>query len=446
MKRLIPKFLPFYLRLFLAVGVASGCVKARNDPTGQSIVKRASSNDGSKVDVEGLFESSLHVDHVRKHALSSRLAALKARYLALPASAKVDFLYPMTPRRFIDREHWDRVEVGESTPWEELPWHAYGTATIKDFKDAQKVAIDLSYRGLAEFLTADNLRRIHKESTRNHFFTGYEIRALKRDLQSGLITREVFEAKRKSVLSEKANVTGKDHAELRGTFRSISPDEDIVDVGDVRTPSGERFHSIGYLERNRRNPLFVVHDDGPAESASDLRKGRIEYVRSSEVAGVVESVLSAAKRRLPTAQESEFEAVVLYANLVHRLISIHPFRDGNGRTIKIFAEQVLRSTGLPFPSDPISTDAEMSLVEFVEAITDSMEAYVLGLELLARCPLTVGASAGRRCENALFAIKDDCSGNLRSCLTLACQNMQMRLIDASSEVRWDRRFACVLSR
>jgi Fic family protein len=43
-------------------------------------------------------------------------------------------------------------------------------------------------------------------------------------------------------------------------------------------------------------------------------------------------------------------SVSISAEMHHRLVSIHPFPNGNGRTTRIFTEYVLRRHGRPVPS------------------------------------------------------------------------------------------------
>jgi len=58
------------------------------------------------------------------------------------------------------------------------------------------------------------------------------------------------------------------------------------------------------------------------------------------------------------------------AELHHRLVSIHPFPNGNGRTTRIFTEYVLRRHGQPVPSwkESLSTDPALRRKTYIKAL------------------------------------------------------------------------------
>ncbi len=185
----------------------------------------------------------------------------------------------------------------------------------------------------------------------------------------------------KLILQDHITVTGKsvvEHQEAKNHEEAINyikplaakppyiiSEEEILAIHQ-RLLSGINYEWAG---KYRQQPVYIKRQDGSIQEFStwqiipDLVKNLLTWVRE---------------------QESLLHPVLLASELHYRLISIHPFIDGNGRTARLLMNVILLQNGYPLTT--IRLEQRQAYLEAIEAARTSgdMEPfYQIHLEALA---------------------------------------------------------------
>ena len=136
--------------------------------------------------------------------------------------------------------------------------------------------------------------------------------------------------------------------------------------GKVRTETPVHFQmSEAYAKKNesalRKNPYLRFED-----SFTGGRK-KVFYPKPADVKPLLEEALQDFKNRLTHAKTLE-ERVRIYTDFSKKLVSIHPFPDGNGRTTRFTLNFLLAQEGLPIPILEDTIDLSLSDERFFEKV------------------------------------------------------------------------------
>ena len=275
-------------------------------------------------------------------------------------------------RRLINEEDWARALTQPSHL--HTPWNFYGQQTMDDWiSTAEWIARDADHRPL----DASLLQAIHQRSMAHHFFVGAENRRIfEQGERLGRTREESLELARR-VIRERRSVLGLDHSQFRGTFRSQSVDH-LPHDGSIAlgTNPHRRAFSEAELQAVRRHPYMRVDEASITPlTISGAHQGRAYYLSPSEVPRAVEEILGTLNRELANAHTPE-EVIQAVNRMQKNLIGVHPFQDGNGRTVRLFADLIYQRKGLPPPLFPNEADLEMSETEALAFTLRGMRAYL----------------------------------------------------------------------
>lgn len=270
-------------------------------------------------------------------------------------------------RRLINEEDWNKaVASGNKTPW-----LAYGEKTIYDWEAASKFVNNLDPN---KSVTVTLLKEIHLEATKSLPFHGFEGRRLRLKHEKGILDKERFKEGLALAYKQDRPVHGVPHEELRGVFRSSNYDN-IVHTGSSFDKDGNRFFTKAEKDAMIDNPFIGATERTFTKVGDDLFKGKVIYLNPQKVALAVNEILLRTEMDLAKTKKLS-EKVAVIQQMKKDLISVHPFLDGNGRTIRLMEDLVLRRYGLPPSLFPNESDILMSAAEAAEFTREHMIKYL----------------------------------------------------------------------
>lgn len=105
------------------------------------------------------------------------------------------------------------------------------------------------------------------------------------------------------------------------------------------------------LEINKMLCEGLANNGGEAGAlrrpGQDIRAGSHTYIAGSHVEGEMQNFMAWLEKGIAECDKGKGSPVTLAAQAYQRLVSIHPFRDGNGRTTRMVMDYVLQRYGLP---------------------------------------------------------------------------------------------------
>lgn len=144
------------------------------------------------------------------------------------------------------------------------------------------------------------------------------------------------------VINEGITVKGrslKDHLEAKNHHEAIQYLYDLIEHGNRQTVSEQLIRSLQQL----------VIKDIEDQASGQYRKGNVMITGSThrppeayEVPKLMEELVSWVRKN-----QNKMHSVELAALAHHRLVHIHPFSDGNGRTARLFMNLILMQKGYP---------------------------------------------------------------------------------------------------
>jgi fido (protein-threonine AMPylation protein) len=255
-------------------------------------------------------------------------------------------------RRIIAPKNWDNNAAA--------PWLAYGESTMSDWFAALAHVNGLPTDQAA---TPELLREIHTIATRSHTFHGYEGRRIAREASEGRLSELEKSARLRAVYQENKTWSGTDHRSLAGQYRR-EPIDEIVHRGSYVSESGDRYFTAKEFAAMRDNPHLRVDAESVRELAPDQIRARVYYTSPPEIPEKVKAVLARGEAELH--QEKDPEQILrVILRLQKELVSIHPFLDGNGRTIRLLGDFLRRRHGLPPPLYGQKREMELSIDEML---------------------------------------------------------------------------------
>ena len=269
-------------------------------------------------------------------------------------------------KRLINQKDWKKVSDQKKAE----PWLAYGDKTIKDWFNAREYILSLPKDRKIDSVL---LKKIHKITTKNHKFHGFEGRRLLKKKNSGEISQEEFSTLLKRAYKDNEELAGVSHSSLRGVFRKDAIDQ-IEHKGSSFKSDKSRYFTKTELEELRKNKYITVVESS-LKKTGDAYTGKALYLDVSQVEKAVKEILKSSNQKLKQAKTKRdiIETVVL---MEKNLISVHPFLDGNGRSIRLLGDYVLRKYNLPPSLYPNESDLTMPLKEAVDFRIKGMKDYL----------------------------------------------------------------------
>jgi len=221
------------------------------------------------------------------------------------------------------------------------------------------------------------LQQIHKLALKHHYYIGYNMRRIKLDADSGKISQNEYFILARRILSEGERIeySGNSSASLHGKFRNESLEE-FRHEGESLDNLGLKYLTEFEFERMRQNKFFTLDPQRPTQHVDGRVYATFDYVPTKDVSKLTDKVISKARNALAK-NPTKVEVVQIVAELYHALISIHPFIDGNGRSIRLFCDLILMKYDLPPPSRGSENDFEMTVEETTAQYTQGMAEYIL---------------------------------------------------------------------
>lgn len=294
-------------------------------------------------------------------------------YSALKTKAL--FIKEIEARRLINIDDWKIAQITKP----DTPWAFYGEETYNDWAHAEKFTRDLPDDTP---ISSDLLKQIHAKATEHLFFSGYEIRRLRKLKAENKISSKEYQRLYTQINEAKTGISGDDHAVLRGNYRS-SPIDELQYTGSIIGKDKTRLFSSEEFEAISNNPYIKI-DPATVEKMPDgLIKAKGNYLPVAKIPEEVEKVISRTNSELSRTTDN-LQKIKLLVQMEKDLVSIHPFIDGNGRSIRLFIDYILRRHGLPPALHSNEEDLIMNLDEAVKYQITGMQNYLEEYQTLQR--------------------------------------------------------------
>lgn len=190
-------------------------------------------------------------------------------------------------------------------------------------------------------LNAADLKKIHQISTEHVSFE-------KSKQRSQMVTGEALSSN------------------YSGQFRSSDADY-FISNGDHLDSGGQRYFKPNEIEGYLNNPFFFVQN--VKKKSEQMFEADAHFVVPKEIEGIVNMVLSEAQMAIAKSVTKR-QYILNIFKLYKALISIHPFSDGNGRSIRLFMYSQLLKKNLPIEYFPTLSEYENSASQLAQEYVD----------------------------------------------------------------------------
>ena len=315
------------------------------------------------------LEHELHQifsDKLTYHSSADEIAVAYAAIL----KHKPDKVVPQVEsRRLISRTDWKTARYS----YRKAPWNFYGENTIQEYFNALEY-VDHHTENLP--INDDLLKQIHGIATETMMFSGYEERRIRLLFSEGKIT-EVEMKQQLKVLHQgySAEVNQKylgDHQMLRGQFRK-DPIDEIPIWGPHYDMTSTRYFSADEVEALKKNPYMTGTE--LVEKTPGKFYGKAHYSKLNKVEQWTKDVIQETNEKLHHAKTGD-DVIRIVTEMEHQLISIHPFIDGNGRSVRLLGDLILKRHGLPPSLHPNENDLFTPIEQAVALKKAAMVDYV----------------------------------------------------------------------
>jgi hypothetical protein len=309
---------------------------------------------------------------------SSRLEGLRREWAQLKQE-RADFLRPeIDLRRLLDPTDYF-AHSASVRPTADSMMAIYGETVSRDWLETA----DWIQRNHAQIpVNPSTLREIHRRACAHLLFSGYEGRRVLQEIRAGRLTREEAEGRLQAIRQGRPIQTI-DHQQLRGVYRS-DPLDEVEHRGSLTeslqpsspgaSPGGVR-ESRTFSERElqgvRAIPWMRVEERSVRQNPNRTYTALTFYASPSQIEAAVAQVFSD-YTRLVNHQSDPVNRLQAALDLQVALVGIHPFLDGNGRTIRLLLDLIYLKEGLPVPLEPFQEEFTLSRQERMEFVLRRM--------------------------------------------------------------------------
>ena len=293
------------------------------------------------------------------------IQSLSEIYIHLQEVTNNKLVKNLEAKRLINQMDWKKVKSQKDA------WRTYGDTTMQDWFKGREYILSLPKN---QAIDSHLLKKIHKIVTKNHKFHGFEGRRLLQKLQKGKISRQEFDALKKRAFEKNEEVSGVSHSSLTGVFRQ-NPIDQLIHRGSGLKKDGTRYFTKNELEALRKNQYITVDEDSIKKVGKNAYLGTARYGDIDMIEESVKNILKNHAEQLKKSR-SHRDVVGIVVSMEKDLVSIHPFLDGNGRTIRLLGDYILNKYNLPPSLYPNESDLTMSLNESIKFRIEGMRDYL----------------------------------------------------------------------
>jgi hypothetical protein len=219
-------------------------------------------------------------------------------------------------------------------------------------------------------LNFDLLKDLHKLSCRNMTFKGYEGRRLLNKYKNKEISEADFKKSLQALYNQGQVFSGQDHQALLGQVRNSELDN-LSHQGSARDSNGQRYFTKKEFEAFKANRLVTLVKASYREELDGKIRAEFFYHRPRELEAVSSQIINEAILKIQKTKNLENQIAVAL-QLQKDLLSVHPFLDGNGRTVRLFMDLLYDRLGLPVPLRPNENDLIMDPKESADYLRSQM--------------------------------------------------------------------------
>jgi hypothetical protein len=281
---------------------------------------------------------------------------------------RTNFKRLLEPKYDVD----DKVALsyfGLSAPEELIPL----SNLIKSHADWKEAINFIEKNANNRQVSVDLLKDIHKLACQHMVFYGYEGRRILLMKKQGKLTDEQFRKLLHRAYGNNESVSGVDHQTLVGKFRS-----DIIDQlshnGSSFDSNGKRYFTELEFSSISKNEYLELTPDSYILEADGKIRAEFKYYDVSKVEKATTKLLDQTNKTIDANNSLDIKVQAI-VKMQKDLASIHPFLDGNGRTIRLLADLLYQRIGLLPPLRPNKRDLEMSTEEATNFVRSQMINY-----------------------------------------------------------------------
>ena len=288
-------------------------------------------------------------------------------YIHLNTATDSKLVKSIEAQRLINQGDWRMTRQSMSRS----AHRAYGDSTIDDWFKGREYVLSLPKD---QKIDSDLLKEIHKIVSKNHKFHGFEGRRIRQRFENGEISHAEFKALLNKAYKENEEVAGVPHSSLRGLYRHEAVDQ-VIHKGSRFAQDGSRYFTQAELNALRKNPYITLDESSIKKISENTYTGTARYAPPQDIPSAVDNILQTTESKLRQAK-TQREVVEIVVTMSKDLISVHPFLDGNGRTVRLLGDYILRRHDLPPSLYPNEADLTMSLNEAVNFQVKGMKDWL----------------------------------------------------------------------
>ncbi len=297
----------------------------------------------------------------------TNIKSLQEIYSHLKTIANNKLIQNIEAKRLINQEDWKKSL--KKNP--DAPWKAYGDDTINAWIKGREYILSLPNNTKID---SQLLKNIHYIVTEKHKFHGFEGRRIVKNFSDGKISADQRKISLENAYKKNQEVSGVPHSSLRGLFRH-DPIDQIIHRGSSFKKDGSRYFTKNELEKLRKNKYVTIDEKSIQKIDENSYTGVARYEDVSKIESTVKNVLNNVERKLKTVTKP-IEVVRTVVSMTRDLISIHPFLDGNGRTVRLLGDYILSRYNLPPSLYPNESELILSINEASQFHLNGMKAYL----------------------------------------------------------------------
>ncbi len=309
--------------------------------------------------------SALVVDFARRNPSAVSAESLAADYNIHGGPSGIKLTPELDGQRLILADGWRDEQLSGAT----RPWYAYTQGTFAAWLDGARYV----RRNFKDFsFSPRTLQHIHSLVSRGMYYRGYERRRIEQAFLLGKMPENTYRELLKDIDDRKEIYYSQtDHTSLGGRFREDPLDNDITGGGILRTDG----RNLSPKELDNLRSLSSITITNIVSMDDGLLQIRIRYPKVSEIETLVSEALQKAQRTVES-RASLDDKLVAIVQMETELIAIHPFLNGNGRAIRLYADGLLMRLGLPPPIHLTDNDFVLSLADRTAYVKSGMLLYL----------------------------------------------------------------------